>query len=182
MSATAGRLLVGAHEPAGRQRALASALLLAVAAALELLRAGGTAEPAAAAAAESAGFAGLSRRELEVLGLLAAGARNRDIAERLVIGLRTAETHVRSILNKTGSANRTAAAAFALRHGLIAPDGPRMDALATDAGARSRGEACTVRCSCAQARAAPIGAKSSSSCSSCDMRSSFVSLTKRERP
>jgi DNA-binding CsgD family transcriptional regulator/predicted ATPase len=62
----------------------------------------------------------LSQREVEVLRLLAAGKSNRDIAEALYISLNTVATHVRNILTKTGTANRTEAAAYALRHGLRA--------------------------------------------------------------
>jgi DNA-binding NarL/FixJ family response regulator len=60
----------------------------------------------------------LSPRELEVLRLMAAGKSNRDIAEVLCISLNTVATHVRNILAKTGCANRTEAAAYAMRHGL----------------------------------------------------------------
>jgi DNA-binding NarL/FixJ family response regulator len=62
----------------------------------------------------------LSQREVEVLRLLAAGKSNRDIAEALYISLNTVATHVRNILTKTGTTNRTEAAAYALRHGLRA--------------------------------------------------------------
>ena len=62
----------------------------------------------------------LSQREVEVLRLLAAGRSNRDIAEALYISLNTVATHVRNILTKTGTANRTEAAAYAMRHGLRA--------------------------------------------------------------
>jgi DNA-binding NarL/FixJ family response regulator len=61
----------------------------------------------------------LTPRELEVLKLVAQGMRNRDIAGRLVISEYTAANHVRSILMKTGSANRTQAARFAAIHGLL---------------------------------------------------------------
>jgi DNA-binding CsgD family transcriptional regulator len=60
----------------------------------------------------------LSQREVEVLRLLAAGRSNRDIADALYISLNTVATHVRNILTKTGTANRTEAAAYAMRHGL----------------------------------------------------------------
>jgi DNA-binding NarL/FixJ family response regulator len=60
----------------------------------------------------------LSQREVEVLRLLALGKSNRDIADVLCISLNTVATHVRNILAKTGTANRTEAAAYALRHGL----------------------------------------------------------------
>jgi DNA-binding CsgD family transcriptional regulator len=62
----------------------------------------------------------LSQREVEVLRLLIAGRSNRDIADTLYISLNTVATHVRNILTKTGTANRTEAAAYALRHGLLA--------------------------------------------------------------
>ena len=63
---------------------------------------------------------GLSQREAEVLRLVAAGKSNREIADALCISLNTVATHVRNILTKTGTANRTEAAAYALRHGLQA--------------------------------------------------------------
>jgi DNA-binding NarL/FixJ family response regulator len=62
---------------------------------------------------------GLSPREVEVLRLLAAGKGNRDIADTLCISLNTVATHVRNILSKTGAANRTEAAAYAIRQGLL---------------------------------------------------------------
>jgi DNA-binding CsgD family transcriptional regulator/tetratricopeptide (TPR) repeat protein len=61
----------------------------------------------------------LSPREVEVLRLLAIGKSNRDVADSLCISLSTVATHVRSILSKTSSANRTEAAAYALRQGLV---------------------------------------------------------------
>jgi ATP/maltotriose-dependent transcriptional regulator MalT len=61
----------------------------------------------------------LSQREVEVLRLLAAGKSNREIADTLYISLNTVATHVRNILAKTGAANRTEAAAYALRRGLL---------------------------------------------------------------
>jgi LuxR family transcriptional regulator, maltose regulon positive regulatory protein len=51
----------------------------------------------------------LSARELEVLGLLAAGKTNPAIAEELVITLDTVKRHVTHILDKLGAANRTQA-------------------------------------------------------------------------
>ena len=69
--------------------------------------------PAAAAA--------LTARELAILPLLARGLTNREVGERLHISQHTAANHLRSILLKTGCANRTEAAAWALRHGLADP-------------------------------------------------------------
>lgn len=72
--------------------------------------------PASAAAPAAAGEA-LSPREDEVLALLAGGQSNREIASGLGISVHTVASHVRSILAKTGSANRTEAAAHAIRRG-----------------------------------------------------------------
>ena len=63
--------------------------------------------------------AGLTRREVEVLRLIAAGKGNREIAERLFLSSNTVANHVRNILAKTNTANRTEAAAFALRAELV---------------------------------------------------------------
>ncbi len=62
--------------------------------------------------------AGLSEREVEVLRFIVAGKSNRQIAEALVLSEKTVANHILHICNKTGTENRTAAAAFALRHGL----------------------------------------------------------------
>ncbi len=64
--------------------------------------------------------AGLSAREVEVLRLVAAGKGNREIAEKLFVSHNTVANHVRSILTKTRTANRTEAAAFAVRNDLLA--------------------------------------------------------------
>jgi HD-GYP domain-containing protein (c-di-GMP phosphodiesterase class II) len=63
--------------------------------------------------------AGLTRREVEVLRLLAQGLSNQEIAERLVISRKTAGHHVEHIYAKTGTANRALASLFAANHGLI---------------------------------------------------------------
>ena len=63
---------------------------------------------------------GLTDREVEVLRLLAAGLSNRAIGERLYISTNTAANHIRSILLKTGAANRTQAAMYAADHELLA--------------------------------------------------------------
>jgi len=62
---------------------------------------------------------GLTGREAEVLRLLGTGLSNRQLAKRLTISESTAANHVRSILFKTGCANRTQAARYAVDHGLI---------------------------------------------------------------
>lgn len=62
---------------------------------------------------------GLSRRELEVLRLIARGRSNRDIAHDLFLSERTVARHVSNILTKLGLSNRTAATTFAFEHGLV---------------------------------------------------------------
>jgi DNA-binding CsgD family transcriptional regulator len=63
---------------------------------------------------------GLSPREVEILRLVARGLSNRQIGRELVISEHTAANHVRSVLRKTGCANRTEATAYAYRRGLVA--------------------------------------------------------------
>lgn len=63
--------------------------------------------------------AGLSRREAQVLRLVAQGKGNRQIARELFVSPNTVANHVSSILSKTHSANRAEAAAFAIRHALL---------------------------------------------------------------
>ena len=63
---------------------------------------------------------GLTEREQEVLGLIADGLNNREIAGKLVISEKTVKTHVSSILGKLHLDDRTQAAIYALRHGLSA--------------------------------------------------------------
>jgi DNA-binding CsgD family transcriptional regulator len=62
---------------------------------------------------------GLSYREVQILGLVAQGLSNREIGSALFISEHTAANHIRSILRKTSCANRTEAASYAHRHGLV---------------------------------------------------------------
>jgi non-specific serine/threonine protein kinase len=101
-------------------RALTQADAIAEALALALVAGD---EPAAAVAGAAPATAGalpfdLTPREAEVLQLLAEGASDAEIAERLIISVRTVNRHVANILGKTGAPNRTAAASLALRQGL----------------------------------------------------------------
>ncbi len=59
----------------------------------------------------------LTPREREVVALIAQGLSNREIASRLVISERTADTHVQHILNKLGVSSRVQVAAWAVEHG-----------------------------------------------------------------
>jgi DNA-binding CsgD family transcriptional regulator/tetratricopeptide (TPR) repeat protein len=78
------------------------------------------ATPAPPAPRSSAGpdTFGLSRRELEVLGLIAQGRTNREIGDRLFISQKTVGVHVGNILAKLGVSGRVEAAAVAIRLGL----------------------------------------------------------------
>ncbi len=65
------------------------------------------------------GEGGLSRRELEVLALVAEGLTNRGIAERLVISEHTAVRHVANLMAKLGAPSRAAAVRIAAERGLL---------------------------------------------------------------
>jgi DNA-binding CsgD family transcriptional regulator len=62
----------------------------------------------------------LTARELEVLRLIAAGLTNRAIADRLGISEKTVARHVSNLFVKLGLSSRSAATAYAFRHGLVA--------------------------------------------------------------
>jgi DNA-binding CsgD family transcriptional regulator len=62
---------------------------------------------------------GLSAREAQILRLVAEGLSNREIGSTLFISEHTAANHIRSILRKTGCANRTEAASYAHRHNVV---------------------------------------------------------------
>lgn len=80
----------------------------------EVLPAGSAASRAPGELAES-----LTRRELEVLQMLAGGLSNKEIAARLNISEHTAKFHVASILGKLGAGSRTEAVALGIRRGLV---------------------------------------------------------------
>jgi DNA-binding CsgD family transcriptional regulator len=75
----------------------------------EMRRAAGEARPA-----------GLSRREVEVLRLLAAGRSTGEIATQLFISSKTADHHIQHIYAKIGASNRAAATRWALEHEIVA--------------------------------------------------------------
>lgn len=60
----------------------------------------------------------LTSREREVLGLVARGLSNREIASRLVLSEKTVRNHVERTYTKIGSTNRVGASLYALEHGL----------------------------------------------------------------
>ncbi|MFC3492760.1 response regulator [Glycomyces rhizosphaerae] len=63
----------------------------------------------------------LTRREAEVLRLVAEGLSNQAIATRLFLGLETVKTHVGSVLTKLGARNRTEAVIMAYESGFVRP-------------------------------------------------------------
>ena len=63
-------------------------------------------------------FDGLTGREREIAALIAQGQINREIAETLVVGERTVETHISNILSKLGFTSRRQIAAWAIEKGL----------------------------------------------------------------
>jgi len=85
------------------------------------LRAAGAAQPKRAPTprqADKAAFGGLTAREREVAALVAQGKTNRDIADELVLGERTIETHVGNVLSKLEFTSRAQIAAWAVESGL----------------------------------------------------------------
>lgn len=67
-------------------------------------------------------FTELSDREMEVLRLIAAGSSNAEIAEQLVISEKTVKGHVSNILSKLHLVDRTQAAVYAWREGIVRRD------------------------------------------------------------
>ena len=108
---------LGRTDVAEREAAAAAELLLDLGAATEAQRA-----QRLLAASSSIGdspLPGITRREQDVLRLLAEGLTNREIAARLVISEHTVHRHVANILRKLDLPSRTAAAAHAARSGLL---------------------------------------------------------------
>jgi DNA-binding NarL/FixJ family response regulator len=73
----------------------------------------------AAQLAEHMSDEALTTREIEVLGQIAGGNRNRDIAEQLFISEETVKVHIKHIMEKLGATDRTQAVAIGIRRGII---------------------------------------------------------------
>ena len=65
---------------------------------------------------------GLTPREVEVLALIAQGASNMEIAERLFLSINSVKTYIRSAYAKIGATSRSRAVAWCLQHGFTPPD------------------------------------------------------------
>jgi DNA-binding NarL/FixJ family response regulator len=65
---------------------------------------------------------GLTPREVEVLALIAQGASNMEIAERLYLSINSVKTYIRSAYAKIGATSRSRAVAWCLQHGFAPPD------------------------------------------------------------
>jgi DNA-binding NarL/FixJ family response regulator len=70
---------------------------------------------------EDKGEQALTERELFVLRLVASGASNQEIADKLSISVNTVKSHLKNILSKLQLENRTQAATYAMQHGLLPP-------------------------------------------------------------
>jgi DNA-binding CsgD family transcriptional regulator len=111
-------LLSSRRDDGGRTTALlADADRLATAAGMRALR--GRIRSSGASVTPAAAPDQLSPREVQILQLVARGLSNRQIGLELFISEHTAANHIRSILRKTGCANRTEAASYAHRHALV---------------------------------------------------------------
>lgn len=69
------------------------------------------------------GLAGLTKSEIEILRLLASGASNKEIARKMGIANSTVKNKLTVLFGKIDVADRTQAAIFALKHGLVPTDG-----------------------------------------------------------
>jgi DNA-binding NarL/FixJ family response regulator len=109
--------VLGDEEGAQLEFDAARSVLSELGAAPDLARLERIATPAKAAA-----VGGLTRRECEVVRLIARGLSNRAIANELFLSERTVARHVGNILAKLTLPNRAAVTAFAFEQGMITPD------------------------------------------------------------
>ncbi|MCH7576308.1 MAG: response regulator transcription factor [Chloroflexi bacterium] len=95
-------------------------------------------ESQAAPAEGLTGLDALTRREKEVLGLIARGHSNAEIAEAFVISEGTVKTHVKRVLSKLDLRDRTQAASFAYEIGFVQPGDTASAYVPTPIGSRRR--------------------------------------------
>ena len=116
-----------AHERGAAGYVLKTAALDAVVDAVRRVAAGESAFPASSMRAIRSAPRRPTERELEVVKLVASGSGNEEIAERLVLSLKTVESHLRRLFNRYGVMNRTELAVLALREGWVDPGLPAPD-------------------------------------------------------
>jgi DNA-binding NarL/FixJ family response regulator len=92
---------------------------------LEALRTGGIPARGGGVPVSAPGEMALTRRESEILQLVASGLSNKEIANELTITEGTVKNHVHNSLEKLHLTNRVQAAAYAVRQGLASPDNQR---------------------------------------------------------
>jgi DNA-binding NarL/FixJ family response regulator len=80
----------------------------------------------------------LTRREREILRLIAEGRRNREIAGMLYVSVKTVEKHRSNLMNKLDLHNTAALTSFAVESGLAGGSDPGLRRLASDAGVSPR--------------------------------------------
>ncbi len=114
-------LFRAAHERGAAGYLLKTAELSEVVAAVHSVAGGGRAFSSTSMRAIRSAARRPSERELDVLRLVSSGATNEEIAERLVLSLKTVESHLRRMFDRYGVMNRTELAVLALREGWIEP-------------------------------------------------------------
>jgi DNA-binding NarL/FixJ family response regulator len=116
-----------AYERGAAGYVLKTAELHAVVDAIRRVAAGGSAFPGSALRAMRGAPKRPTDREIELLRLVAAGQSNDEIAEGLVLSLKTVESHLRRLFNRYAVMNRTELAVLALREGWVDPGLPAPD-------------------------------------------------------
>jgi non-specific serine/threonine protein kinase len=112
------RWIAPARAAAGPRTAVTAWNVGAALSSAEAMEAARAVSDAAAGATCATSPLDLTSRERDVVALVAAGLTNRQIAERLIVGNRTVESHVRSALGKLGFRSRFQLAEWAEEHGL----------------------------------------------------------------
>ena len=115
----ADRAPFSAEDAAAELRRLEAEGVLEPRAARAVLVAVGHGEPAERTRRRPDNPGGLSRREVDVLGLAARGLTTRQIADRLVISPKTADRHIQNVYGKIGVSSRAAAALWAMQHDVV---------------------------------------------------------------
>ncbi|HTI39414.1 MAG TPA: HD domain-containing phosphohydrolase [Vicinamibacterales bacterium] len=118
-SERADRPAFSTSDAAGELRRLESQGVLEPRATRAVLVAAGHGEGEAPAGPRPKNPGGLSRREVDVLGLAAKGLTTKQIADRLFISTKTADHHIQHVYTKIGVSTRAAAALWAMQHSLV---------------------------------------------------------------